>query len=555
MKVSRRDLFLGGAGLTAGLLFTPVPWKLLGDVSIWTQNWPWIPQPAHGPVETKQSCCTLCPAGCAMRVRMAAGWPVGISGVSADPRTKGALCPLGFAAHQLNWHPQRLREVRHRGRVASWGEAQSALEKALGEGRVAIIDGRPGRAASSVFETFAENHNGRYRVVLGRETQALTPYSEWIGVPPTALGYDLENAKTIVSFGAPLLDGWGTPGRFTRLWSEKAAGQSDPQLRLIQIGPTVSHTAARAWRWIAIREGSEAELAAGLAHVLVDEHLVSAKGPLPFATLEEAAAQTGLTSGVIRELAHTMAEQQPTLVITSDANPAVAALNVLLGAVGTPGGVVVKTKHSVWPVALEANTSPYRAIVIDSTVPWHFVPRTSAEVFRFAAWDGGFEPDWLLPSPGFLEELTDIPAAPTAAVETYTVATNLIAQPEETKTLAQFLAKMDPTFPDVERLIHSRCEHLFRAKQGTIFGTEAMPVANFESAAKLEERLRSSTVWVGDPPRSDAFECVLTQWPPANADARPDDWASSWALPVFPSLATKLYQESTLREAPARRQA
>ena len=59
MKVSRRDLLIGSAGVTAGLIFTPVPWKLLGDVSIWTQNWPWIPQPAHGPVETKQSVCTL----------------------------------------------------------------------------------------------------------------------------------------------------------------------------------------------------------------------------------------------------------------------------------------------------------------------------------------------------------------------------------------------------------------------------------------------------------------------------------------------------------------
>jgi hypothetical protein len=39
--------------------------------------------------------------------------------------------------------------------------------------------------------------------------------------------------QTIVSFGTPLLDGWGIPGQFTRLWAEQAAGQNDPQLRLI----------------------------------------------------------------------------------------------------------------------------------------------------------------------------------------------------------------------------------------------------------------------------------------------------------------------------------
>src|SRR5215471_11252462 len=150
MKVSRRDLLLGTAGLTAGTFFTPVPWKLLDDVSVWTQNWPWIPQPARGPVTTKLSFCTLCSSGCTLRVRMAAGFPVGISGAASHPLTKGAVCPLGFAAHQLNWHPARVREVRHRGATASWDEARAAFEKACAEGAVAIVDGRSGRAGSTV---------------------------------------------------------------------------------------------------------------------------------------------------------------------------------------------------------------------------------------------------------------------------------------------------------------------------------------------------------------------------------------------------------------------
>ncbi len=281
MKVSRRDLLIGSAGVTAGILFTPVPWKLLGDVSIWTQNWSWIPQPAHGPVETKLSACTLCPNGCGVRVRLAANCPVGIAGVNTHPLTRGALCPLAFAAHQLNWHPQRVREVRHRGRAASWAEAQAAFEKACSEGPIAIIDGQPGRAASSVLQSFAEKRNGSYRIAWNAESLSLAPYAEWSGVPVDALGYDLENARTIVSFGAPLLDGWGTPGRFTRLWAERAAGSADPQLRLIQIEPSFSRTAARAWQWIPIREGSDAALAAGVARVLMEEHLVKSPGPIP----------------------------------------------------------------------------------------------------------------------------------------------------------------------------------------------------------------------------------------------------------------------------------
>ena len=113
MKVSRRDLLVWSAGAAAGLIVTPVPWKLLDDTSIWSQNWPWIPQPAHGPIEVKQTSCTLCPKGCGMNVKMAAGWPVGVAGLGSHPISRGALCPLGFGAHQLNWHPQRLQFVRH----------------------------------------------------------------------------------------------------------------------------------------------------------------------------------------------------------------------------------------------------------------------------------------------------------------------------------------------------------------------------------------------------------------------------------------------------------
>ena len=226
MKLSRRDLLVWSAGAAAGLLATPVPWKILDDTSIWSQNWPWIPQPPRSPVETRQSVCTLCPKGCGLRVRMAGGWAVGVAGLNTHPLSRGALRPLAYAAHQLNWHPQRLRVVQHRTNPSSWEQARAAFAKASKEGPLVIIDGYPGRAASALFETYTEGRDGGYCVVPSAEIRALTPYESWTGVPADCLGYDLENTRTIVSFGAPLLDGWGTPGRFTRIWADRAAGTS-----------------------------------------------------------------------------------------------------------------------------------------------------------------------------------------------------------------------------------------------------------------------------------------------------------------------------------------
>jgi hypothetical protein len=556
MKVTRRDLLVWSAGAAAGLMVTPVPWKLLDDTSIWSQNWPWIPQPTRGPVEVKQSSCTLCPNGCGMRVRMAGGWPVGVAGVSSHPISRGALCPLGFGAHQLNWHPQRLRTVRHRNTTSSWGEAKAAFAKACNEGPVVIVDGYPGRAASSVFETFLQKRSGSYRAVPGSETRALAPYASWSGVPAAALGYDLESARTIVSFGAPLLDGWGSPGRFTRLWAERAAGMADPQLRLIQVEASLSRTAARAWQWVPVQAGAEAALAAGVARILLEEHLVPAHGPMPPLTLADAAMQTGLTTDAIRDLARTIAARPPAVAIASDDNPAIAALNVVLGAAGAHGGIVRRSKRTESYVSADAVISSVRAVLIDSSVPWDFVPQTDAEVFRFAAWDGGTsKADWLLPAPGFLEELTDVPTAPTLAIETYAVAPSLGKAPPELQSAAQFLGSINSTLSTTEKIIHARCKELFGGRTGALIGQEVTPVAKLASVQKLEEQLWNGAVWVGELLPPESLRCELKEWPAAGASAHPESWSTGWPEPVLPPLASKLYQESSLREPPEKRNA
>ena len=153
----------------------------------------------------------------------------------------------------------------------------------------------PGRAASSVLANFRQKRNGSYRVVLGPETRALAPYEAWSGVPAASLGYDLENAQTIVSFGAPLLDGWGTPGRFTRLWAERAAGKSGSGT-----APDSSGSISFAHRGACVAVDTDSgwapspRLAAGVARVLLEEHLLRRAAPCRQLTLAEAAAQTGL---------------------------------------------------------------------------------------------------------------------------------------------------------------------------------------------------------------------------------------------------------------------
>ena len=171
--------------------------------------------------------------------------------------------------------------------------------------------------------------------------------------------------------------------------------------------------------------------------------------------------------------------------------------------------------------ASTADIKSARAVLIDATVPWDFVPSTNAEVFRFAAWDGGTgTADWLLPAPGFLEELTDVPTAPASAIATYAVAPSLLKASPEVQSAAQFLGGIDPALITVEKVIHARCADLFRGRAGTLQGQEATAVAKFASVQKLEEQLWKGAVWIDEPPRSPAFRCELKEWPATAASAQ-----------------------------------
>jgi hypothetical protein len=317
---------------------------------------------------------------------------------------------------------------------------------------------------------------------------------------------------------------------------------------VIQVEPSLSRTASGAWRWVAIRRGGEAALAAGLARVLLEERLVAAQSPTPMATRAEAAELAGIGVEALFELARTIVERTPAVVIAHGDDPAVAALNVVLGAVGARGGIVRRAGRPEMripaaggrsgagpaqdgPAQQELAPAP-RAVLIDATAPWDFKPPVGGEVFRFAAWDGGdSNADWLLPAPGFLEEMTDAPTTPGSAVETYAIAAKLLTPPHEVHSGAEFLAMCDPSVPAVEAAILARCEAISTSR----------------------EELLAGAVWTGPPPEPGGLRCELQEWPEPLPSGRSHEWTDAWTPAVLPPLASKLYAESRLRERPSRR--
>ena len=202
MSFQRRNFLKFAGGCGAGLAFTPVPYKALDDVSIWSQNWSWIPRPIRGELTERYTACTLCSAGCAVMARCVAGQPYQLTGVANAPFGRSTLCPAGLAAHQLPYAPTRVHEATSRRVPLTLGDALQrvdALNKAANS--VLVVDGRPGRSASLDYQRIAAADPKWRYAVAPRGTGALARSRRMTGQP---VGFDQHHVKTLLSFGRAL---------------------------------------------------------------------------------------------------------------------------------------------------------------------------------------------------------------------------------------------------------------------------------------------------------------------------------------------------------------
>jgi menaquinone reductase, molybdopterin-binding-like subunit len=287
MELNRRK-FLTGLGACAGggvvgTLLSPLPWKVMDDVAIWTQNWPWTPVPQDGPYTYVSSVCALCPAGCGITVRKVQNRAVKIEGLKDHPINNGRLCPLGFSGLQYLYGPARvkspLKRMGKRGdgiwQPISWDAAISEVAQKLSALRakdkphaVAWIAGEKNGTIAGLIARFLKAYGSPN---LLQEASAQDALNQAVFLTQGRQGtvwWDIENADFILSFGAGLADGWGTPSSMNGF-----LGNASGNKTLIQIEPRLSDTAAKASRWIPINPGTESALALGIAHIIVRELL------------------------------------------------------------------------------------------------------------------------------------------------------------------------------------------------------------------------------------------------------------------------------------------
>jgi anaerobic selenocysteine-containing dehydrogenase len=522
MGFTRRDLLTFTGGAAAGLALTPVPWGLLRDSSLVSETWPGVPRPAHGEIRTRYTTCTLCPAGCGVRARCVGDQPVSLAGVPGHPASRGVLCPAGLVGHHLAFSRDRATEPLAHGKPVGIERALAAVSAAIAacgtRACVAILDPRPGRAASLIYRRFLAG--------LPKGIHCAPPDSQRFG----AFGIDLENTRAILSFGAPVLDGWLSPGRVL-------ANRS--HFQLIQAEPAYSRTASLADLWVPILPGSEEAFADAVSLALRGDAVDAHAG----------------------EVARILLRNQPAIAIGGGAG--VAKLNAVLGSIGRRGGFLPRRDFTAATDMAAVPDGSIRVLLVEEAaggeaLPWDLlrrklVPQNSAVVALSPWLDGCAQhADYVIPAPMYLESLDEAPTPAGSTVAGFSLSPALLTAPRKLTSPADFVLRLahdSATYPDV---LKQRVAAIRKDGRGTVFtypDGKSKRVRDMASADDLWKAMLAGAIWFDDPYRgAGTLPAAASQAAIPPTPEYPLILISADSPPPHSSpLMSKLYRESGLR--------
>lgn len=360
MALDRRGFLTFVAGGAIGSALTPLPWKMIDDISIWTQNWPWIPRIPKGTIKTRPSIARLGSTNYGILINSAEHHPVTAQGNPDHILSQGGIDPLAASSVQLLYAPSRIRQPLQKNsqgkfEPVSWDKASRFLTAKLKETRgkensLACISGDETSSVNEVLSSFLNQMNSDLYFFppsdSGRQLQVWQDIMRGRG----QIGYDLENADFVLTCGADLLESWGTVVRNQKIFGRQ-------KTHFIYVGPFQNNTAAVANQWLPMKAKDFGPLLMGLAYYILqeDRKLFGYNGLQSFKETvmsdfqpEKVAERIGIPKEKISNLAYKILKASRPLIVTgseagSGANTfpfyAGLCLNILLNRINRKGGI------------------------------------------------------------------------------------------------------------------------------------------------------------------------------------------------------------------------
>jgi len=518
MALNRRSFLTFVAGGAAGTLFTPVIWRTIDHVSIWTQNWPWIPRLEDGPRAYAATTCKLCPAGCGLNIRTAGGRPVVAEGRADHPLSQGGICPLGAAAVQMLYRPARIKgpmkkQADGTHQPITWEEAEGLLAEKLAAQKgkrdaVACISGDENGTINEVLSAFLAK--------MGSDAFFLMPSDQLTATkaqPNDNIGYDLENADFVLAFGADILGSWGTIVRNKKAFGAARPMGKEPTVEYIAVGPMQNTTGGAVDQWISVAPGLEGVVALGVAHLLLQAGLaaVNATDFVPYRSLvlnrytpAYVSRVTGVSPEQLGILADKLRRARKPLVIPGSTTAqggsvfnfaAALSLNFLLGSVNVPGGMVLLPDL---PTVVDGAMAPSRmrsadlvayvqklaegkadkseVLMVYEANPVHALPQAEALAKAFEGTylvsfstfydETAARADLLLPTPYFLERFDDVQTPYGSGFASYSLTRPVIKPVMDTKPTGDVILGqanklgLDLGFTSFAKVLEAKVERL-----------------------------------------------------------------------------------------------
>ncbi|MFT7620131.1 MAG: thiosulfate reductase/polysulfide reductase chain A [Planctomycetota bacterium] len=319
--------------------------------------------------------CQLCSTVCGITGYVKDGRIIKIEGNKADPNTQGRLCARGQAGLNHQYHPERLlypiKRVGKRGegkwRRISWddalGEIATRLKKVRDDDKHEEFAFHQGRSRSKdavagflrAFGTNTQlNHRGLCSAARRAANLTYLFESDW------DLG-DYENSKYILNFGSNIFEAHqGHVAGALRV----QRGRFENGAKLVTFDVRMSNTAGNSDEFFMPSPGTDGAVALAMAHTIIKEKLVDKQFFKDWAncTLDELwdeikeytpewAEEISTVAAVdIARIAREFAAAAPAATTLCNRGSsahvngyfndrAIFLLNVLVGSVGTPGGV------------------------------------------------------------------------------------------------------------------------------------------------------------------------------------------------------------------------
>ena len=327
--------------------------------------------------------CLICPARCAIRVRVVNGKAVKIAGNPSSRVSEGKICPRAHVGLQVLYDPDRIsfplkRTTQEKGRgidpkwaPITWDQAFEEVtrhlrplrEKAQPH-RLLLFSGLNSVSGEDVISRFAAAF-GTPNLISGDGLDSEAERSgHWMADGHyNHCAYDLDHTRYILAFGADILESSRPLTRFLRKWGKLRREQPN-RTKVVVINPRYSVTAAKSDEWIPIQPGTDAALALGIAHVIISEKLYDetfvhhwtegfgAYKNLVLGHYSPGAVSeiTGISSEAIQRTAREFSQTKPAIALSgteavswpggAHITHAVFCLNALVGSIDVPGGVI-----------------------------------------------------------------------------------------------------------------------------------------------------------------------------------------------------------------------